>query len=100
MKKMQKILLFIFAFLIVLGAGSDSYAFSAKLEKKVKLNKSSFLSDMAVHKGKLYYTDVKISNQEKDSKGNLFGGSCDVKVYERDLKTGKTTLIKDRKSVV
>lgn len=34
MKKMQKILLFIFAFLIVLGAGSDSYAFSAKLEKR------------------------------------------------------------------
>ncbi|MDQ0274481.1 hypothetical protein J2S72_000489 [Peptoniphilus koenoeneniae] len=93
MKKMQKILIFIFVFLIVLGTGSDSYAFSAKLEKKVKLNKSSFLSDMAVHKGKLYYTDVKISNQEKDSKGNLFGGSCDVKVYERDLKTGKTTLI-------
>lgn len=62
MKKMQKILIFIFVFLIVLGTGSDSYAFSAKLEKKVKLNKSSFLSDMAVHKGKLYYTDVKISN--------------------------------------
>ena len=93
MKKMQKILLFIFVFIIVLGAGSDSYAFSAKLEKKVKLNKSSFHSDMAVYKGKLYYTDVKIKNQEKDSKGNLFGGSCDVKVYERDLKTGKTTLI-------
>lgn len=93
MKKMQKILLFIFAFLIVLGADSDSYAFSAKLEKKVKLNKSSFLSDMAVHKGKLYYTDVKITNQEKDSNGNLYGGNCYVKVYEKDLKTGKTTLI-------
>ena len=93
MKKMRKILLFIFVFLIVLGAGSDSYALSPKLEKKIKLNKSSFLSDMAVHKGKLYYTDVKITNQEKDSKGNLFGGSCDVKVYERDLKTGKNTLV-------
>lgn len=93
MKKMQKILLFIFVFIIVLGAGSDSYAFSPKLEKKVKLNKSSFHSDMAVYKGKLYYTDVKIKNQEKDSKGNLLGGSCEVKVYERDLKTGKTTLI-------
>lgn len=93
MKKMQKILLFIFVFIIVLGAGSDSYAFSPKLEKKVKLNKSSFFSDMAVYNGKLYYTDVKIKNQEKDSKGNLLGGSCDVKVYERDLKTGKTTLI-------
>ena len=93
MKKMQKILLFIFVFIIVLGVNSDSYAFSPKLEKKVKLNKSSFHSDMAVYKGKLYYTDVKIKNQEKDSKGNLLGGSCDVKVYERDLKTGKTTLI-------
>ena len=93
MKKMHKILLFIFVFLIAFGASSSSYAFSPKLEKKVKLNKSSFHSDMAVHKGKLYYTDVKIKNQEKDSKGNLFGGSCDVKVYERDLKTGKTTLI-------
>lgn len=93
MKKMRKILLFIFVFLIAFGASSYSYAFSPKLEKKVKLNKSSFHSDMAVHKGKLYYTDVKIKNQEKDSKGNLLGGSCDVKVYERDLKTGKTTLI-------
>ena len=93
MKKMRKILLFIFVFIIVLGVNSDSYAFSPKLEKKVKLNKSSFHSDMAVYKGKLYYTDVKIKNQEKDSKGNLLGGSCDVKVYERDLKTGKTTLI-------
>lgn len=93
MKKMRKILLFIFVFLIAFGASSYSYAFSPKLEKKVKLNKSSFHSDMAVHKGKLYYTDVKIKNQEKDSKGNLFGGSCDVKVYERDLKTGKITLV-------
>lgn len=93
MKKMCKILLFIFVFLIAFGASSYSYAFSPKLEKKVKLNKSSFHSDMAVHKGKLYYTDVKIKNQEKDSKGNLFGGSCDVKVYERDLKTGKITLV-------
>lgn len=93
MKKMHKILLFIFVFLIAFGASSYSYAFSAKLEKKVKLNKSSFHSDMAVYKGKLYYTDVKIKNQEKDSKGNLFGGSCDVKVYEKDLKTGKTTLV-------
>lgn len=93
MKRIQKILLFIFVFLIVLGAGSDSYALSPKLEKKINLNKSSFLSDMAVHKGKLYYTDVKITNQEKDSKGNLYGGNCYVKVYEKDLKTGKTTLI-------
>ena len=93
MKRIQKILLFIFVFLIVLGAGSDSYALSPKLEKKIKLNKSSFLSDMAVHKGKLYYTDVKITNQEKDSNGNLFGGNCYVKVYERDLKTGKNTLV-------
>lgn len=93
MKKMRKILLFIFVFLIAFGASSYSYAFSPKLEKKVKLNKSSFHSDMAVYKGKLYYTDVKIKNQEKDSKGNLYGGNCYVKVYERDLKTGKTILI-------
>lgn len=93
MKRIQKILLFIFVFLIVFGADSDSYALSPKLEKKLKLNKSSFFSDMAVHKGKLYYTDVKITNQEKDSKGNLYGGNCYVKVYEKVLKTGKTTLI-------
>lgn len=93
MKKMRKILLFVFVFIVAFGASIDSYAFSAKLEKKVKLNKSSFHSDMAIHKGKLYYTDVKIKKQEKDSKGNLLGGNCDVKVYEKDLKTGKTTLI-------
>ncbi len=93
MKKMQKILLFIFVFLIALGVESYSYAFSPKLEKKLKLNKSSFFSDMAVHKGKLYYADVKITNQEKDSNGNLCGGFCYVKVYEKDLKTGKNTLV-------
>ena len=93
MKKIQKVLSVVFALAIFLGAKNCSHAFSAKLENKVNLGKNSFLTDMAVYKGKLYYTDAIISGQEKDENGNLYGGNCDVKVYEKDIKTGKKTLI-------
>lgn len=78
---------------MLLGLSNISYADSLKPTKTIKLNKSAFIADLAVYKGKLYYTDIKFKNPHKGPDGSVSYEYIDVKIYEQDIKNGKNNLV-------
>lgn len=71
MKIFKKITIFLFTFVMLFGLSNISYADSLKPTKTIKLNKSAFIADLAVYKGKLYYTDIKFKNPHKGPDGSV-----------------------------